>query len=377
MLQHHSHSLHVSSIMKNNRSLWRRPETKPKKKCGFLDLPGEVRNEIYKYYFTDEYRCEIVGKGTELDPLGHKMTRLGFAQPQKTFAIRGGKVVREVIPFMPRESIAVRFSGRLGKYKAANGRETSWESSLCALILVSKLIHRESIVFFYHRTTFVFNAPKRISSFLQVIPAANLALVTKLELHYSNYGHERFIGASGKDSRQAHIDAWTKSCKAIAKKLVNLRELNIWIYATQDPLWFDLREKWLTPLLCFRRRNLASQRSIAVRNNCVSSNAKSPRDSDGNIEKNSKGTDEPASNKTPDGFVQINVYFDTYLSRPDAFEDRNLSAACIALHRLFGNGISRALMGASEEEAMTEFMNAWEGEYAQWRFHLKFQKTGW
>jgi hypothetical protein len=54
-----------------------------------------------------------------------------------------------------------------------------------------------------------------------------------------------------------------------------------------------------------------------------------------------------------------------------------LARASIDLHRLFGEAISRAILGSTEEEAMVGFKEAWEGKYHMWKHHLRFAKTGW
>jgi hypothetical protein len=249
--------------MDNKISLFSRARpAKPveKKIRGFLALPGELRNGVYRHYFPDNFRCEIVGDGTDFDPLGHKMMKLGLVPVWFRYMSNVRKP--EWQPFKPRASTTVRISRHLGKSKhtRVDGLRTNWSSSLCALIFVCKQIHSESIVFLYQSTTFVFNAPRRINNFLMAFPSANLAMVTRLELHYTNYGHS-WLTLGNKCFRRDHLVAWTTACKAMAKQLVNLHELHLWLYITDSPLWFDLRQEWLTPLLPFRCCCVAAQTS--------------------------------------------------------------------------------------------------------------------
>lgn len=44
----------------------KRPRVTMKKRIGFLDLPGEIRNQIYDYYFQQGFKCEFVEKGAKL-----------------------------------------------------------------------------------------------------------------------------------------------------------------------------------------------------------------------------------------------------------------------------------------------------------------------
>jgi hypothetical protein len=350
--------------MAANTSLFSRarPAGKPveNKTGGFLALPGELRNDVYKHYFPDDFRCEIVSKGTDFDPAGYKRMKLGMIPVSvnwagSVFTVPGEQLVPRVQwqPFRPRESTTIRLSRRLGQTKdtRVDALRTNWSVSLpIALMFVCRDVYRESIVLLYERTTFVFNTPNRINNFLNAFPSINLGLVTRLELHYTSYGSQPTT--EGKDFRQAHLAAWTKACRAVVKQLPGLRELHIWMHVTASPLYFDLRQEWLAPLLPFRRACLMkqiphveahSQRPVAV----------------------------------PKGLIKANVYFDTFYSRPGCFRNFELSAASIELHRLFGNAIALALQGASEEDAMAEFQAAWEGKYVRWWHHLRFSTTGW
>jgi hypothetical protein len=204
-----------------------------KKVRGFLALPGELRNNVYRYYFQADFRCELVAQGTHLD--------LWHSKPKTT------------------TSSTIRVSRRLAKYTRVQGLQTSWSGSLYALVIVCKQVHSESIAFLYQNTTFVFNAPRRMNNFLNALPAANLALITKLELHYANYANPGLVQHNYLSQRS--LATWTRACRDMAKQLSNLRELHVWLYVTDTPLFFDLRQEWLTPLLPFRRLCLSRQSS--------------------------------------------------------------------------------------------------------------------
>ncbi|KAF2683260.1 hypothetical protein K458DRAFT_418896 [Lentithecium fluviatile CBS 122367] len=320
-----------------------------KKTRGFLALPGELRNKVYGHYFGEGFRCEIASENTDFDPLGHKMMKLGLIplEPHPPPPIR----IRKPMPkFMPAAPTRIRISRRLGKYTRVEGLKTDWLNSLCALILVCQHIHRESVVFLYHNTTFVFNAPKRMGYFMNSLPT-NLCLITRLELHYTNYGDNQWVREGLKDKHHA---IWVRTCKAVAKRFVNLQELTVWMYITAQPLFFDLRQEWLAPLLPFRRVNLTRQ-------------SEDPKD----------GSNRPVGIGR-EGLRLVDIQFDTHWSRPDAFLDRpRLTKASMDLHRLFGLAVSRAILGADEEEAMADFKEAWEGKHARWKHHLNFSTTGW
>jgi hypothetical protein len=43
-----------------------RPKVTMKKRLGFLDLPGETRNQIYDCYFQQGFKCEFAEKDAKL-----------------------------------------------------------------------------------------------------------------------------------------------------------------------------------------------------------------------------------------------------------------------------------------------------------------------
>ncbi|KAF2645772.1 hypothetical protein P280DRAFT_465535 [Massarina eburnea CBS 473.64] len=308
----------------------------PKKIRGFMALPGEVRNQIYAYYFREDFRCEIAAKESTIDQLALKV-------PPKTIKLcvgitRGKKPVSNPLeePILKTQQRSLRVSRPYGNYRRVHGESTKWENSLCALVLVCKQIHLESVVFLYQKTTFVFDAPKRINNFLRWVPLRNLAHVTKLQLCYIPYN------GNGWDTK--HRLSWTRVCKAFTKKMISLQDLTLYIYTAQSVRWFDLRQHFVQPLLHFRRLSVANP-------------SKGPSNS-------------PASLK------MVKVHFSTYWSRT-GFTQQPLTDASNHLHRLYGEAIGKAILGKSEDEAMEGFLDAWEGRYAMWKHHLQYNVTGW
>jgi hypothetical protein len=158
----------------------------PKQQRGFLALPGEIRNQIYNYYFDRECYCEVVASGTQLtwrEPQTIKLcSRPVFTQIQ----ISRPKPNRDAVP-----RTVVRFSRPLGKYNVVQGLRTNWVSSMYALSLVCKQVYLETTKLVYGKTVFIFDAPKRMHLFFNVVSTANLQNITKLHLHYNTYGNPR------------------------------------------------------------------------------------------------------------------------------------------------------------------------------------------
>jgi hypothetical protein len=124
-----------------------------------------------------------------------------------------------------------------------------------------------------------------------------------------------------------------------------LQKLEFRVFVHDSAPKFSLREIWVMPLLQFRRL-----------------------------------THFKTSAKRQSGLQVVEVHVRTRWSKSPltAFNNNHaLAKACTELHRLYGQAISLAIKGAKEDEAMDEFNAAWEGEYAEWRHHLQFTRTGW
>ena len=160
----------------------------PKKSRGFLALPGEIRNHIYKCYFEPGRHCEIVAAGTDFRQ--QKQER----KPPRTVRLRSGLTSQKTqstdVDSASSTTVpsVTRFSRPLGKYNVAKGLQTNWHSSLCALSLVCKQVYAETVTLLYHTTVFVFDAPRRIANFLDVMTSVRLENITMLHLHYDTYG---------------------------------------------------------------------------------------------------------------------------------------------------------------------------------------------
>ncbi|KAL1642866.1 hypothetical protein SLS61_009496 [Didymella pomorum] len=258
----------------------------------FLDMPGEIRNQIYQYYFQDHYRCELVGEGCDFD----------------AYAPKALKQLSNTSQPMPK-----------------------------------------TLPLLYNQITFIFEAPRRVENFLRRMPQAIHNSVTKLHLYYTTYGSP--AAASDVTWQEKHIESWARACKAAAKSLTCLRELNVDVWINEDAPKFNLRQKWLQPLLQFRRLTCDTQKD------------ESP-----------VGT---SLVKRPKTLTAVQVRLKTRLWAHDFNYNPPVAKACKDLHRLYGIGISKAMLGAKEDEAMDLFKKGWEGKHKKWRHHLGFASTGW
>ncbi|UPX18013.1 uncharacterized protein EKO05_0008337 [Ascochyta rabiei] len=210
-------------------------------------------------------------------------------------------------------------------------------------------MHTETLPLLHQRVTFVFEAPRRIISFLRRAPQQHLDNVSKLHFYYNTYGSP--LSANDVSWQDKHVESWVRAFKVASESLTCLREIAIEIWINEDAPKFNLRQKWLQPLLQFRRLSL---------------------------NKNKDG--EPSSMELTQKLHALqaaNIKVKSRLWKHNFEMNTRLSKACKHLHRLFGQGISRAILGAKEEEAMTAFNTAWNDKYKIWQHHLGFAKTGW
>lgn len=314
----------------------------PKKIRGFLALPGEVRNQIYRYYFASDFRCEFAAKGRHFEERKAPTVKLWAA----AFQSLGPHVFKYASAAQEERPLTVRVSRPLGSYNTVKGLQTNWFASLFAISLVCKQVHAETVVFVYRKTAFVFDAPRRITNFLHVVSAARFEHITDLQLHYETYGSPSLT----QDCiwQEKHARSWMRACTAASKKLVGLRKLKIHIRVCDDSVRFNLRAHWVMPLLQFRRLSTASR--------IVAADARSQQ-------------------KRRLDTVDIKLW--TRWSKWPFAGNQLLATASEDLHRLFSRAIALAVLGSKEQEAMAEFNTAWEVKYAIWQHHLNYGKTAW
>jgi hypothetical protein len=140
-----------------------------------------------------------------------------------------------------------------------------------------------------------------------------------------------------------------------------LQELEVWVQIHDSAPKFGLREKWVAPLLQFRR--LVRSKGLGIKD----------------IPTKEEGANHAKSSRTST-LNTVKVHIRSRWSKSPLTVFRNntgLARASTNLHLLYGQAISRAIMGAKEEEAMAEFNAAWGAEHTEWRYHLQFAATGW
>lgn len=310
-----------------------------RQKSGFLLLPGELRNHIYRYYFESGLCCKMLARRlSSLDP-----GRTCNPRSWHSISHLGNPILRYEYSISKERHMTISSIDSSRRYDKAQDVKVIWSSSLYALSMVCKQVYKETVTLLYTKTEFVFDASKRLNGFLDHISRPKLECITKLQLCYITYGCPRW----NEDIiwQEKHRRSWNRACKAASKNLYNLRELKLGIQVNESPLRFNLKERWLQPLLQFRRLTCAQSLGpidLVVQRLQV---------------------------------VDVDLRSQIWGSHFDG--NLQLAAANKDLHQLFGRAISLAILGAKEEAAMGDFNTGWTVTHSIWRYHLGFAKTGW
>ncbi|KAI4663755.1 uncharacterized protein J4E78_004173 [Alternaria triticimaculans] len=141
-------------------------------------------------------------------------------------------------------------------------------------------------------------------------------------------------------------------CEAASKQLTGLRELEVCVELHHNRRQVNLREKWITPLLQFRR--LASPRKAARRT----------------VEPLPLGQRQPGLEIVKVKFQHLYIEYASFAGL------QGLDQAKRELYLLFGQAIGLAITGATEEAAMSGFREAYDGRHAQYRPYLPVSWAG-
>ncbi|KAF2196307.1 hypothetical protein GQ43DRAFT_445245 [Delitschia confertaspora ATCC 74209] len=315
-----------------------------KTKTGFLHLPGELRNQIYGYYYHEcGNRVQIAARGSPV-----------LRSAPKGFIKLGGGIMDPDKPLKdywsessPSFTFTLRMPRKLGNYNRADGASTKWASSFSALLPVCKQVNMEVTALLYQNTTFIFDAPNRITNFLTIVPPSSLSNITKLNLQYATRGQPNL----SKDViwNTKHIGSWRRACRLVTKKVPKLQHLEICVHLNDMPN-FNPKADWVAPLLQFRRLTTPPK----------------PRTEEASNNEQSLTTSFKPVLKT------VKIALTSRYSQRDFFVQPELQRASEDLHVLFGYAISRIILGFPLEVAMDKFRQAWMDKYVRWQYHLSF-----
>lgn len=210
---------------------------KHRKKLSFLDLPGEIRNQIYQCHFSN-FRVEIMRQNTCLP----------FYHPN---SVERYVVLDWYERYFRNNPVLRNERQRETKVNKALLERIRWATSMTAILLVNKQVHKEALSLLYESTTFVFASNWYLNSFMRIVPKASLAFIRTLELHYESYGDPSLVEDTA--FKRKSDDRWLQTCRLAAKQLTGLKSLTLYLHLNDRPLRLRRDEAWVKPLFEFRR----------------------------------------------------------------------------------------------------------------------------
>ncbi|KAL2010096.1 hypothetical protein VTN00DRAFT_5903 [Thermoascus crustaceus] len=190
--------------------------------CRLLRLPGEIRDKVYEYIF-ETHRVEIV--------------RAKVKDPRR---IRYRLQHRQLLP---RDPVTHTVPSR--------GISFPLSPLALALVFTCKEIYRETLLFLYSTTQFVFTSSKTIRSFLEKTNPEAQGAIRHLELDHVMYNEPRLTAFRWCKDRSDM--AWYLACHGMAYNFTSLRELHLNLAVWDWPIRLELGERWALPPLFFGR----------------------------------------------------------------------------------------------------------------------------
>lgn len=195
-----------------------------KHRHSFVDLPGEIRNRIYAYYY-DDMVTEFMSK------------RADYALPSQTCHITDHVGRR------------MRRSYFVGQRRLQDKAFADWQKSSMSLLLTSHWLATEAAKYLYQETQFYFQGHKFIKNFIRHTAIDSRSFITKLTISYRPRNSSRF---REDEVLKVKEDAnWDSAFELASKSLPNLRELYIAVFILASPFRLTLGESWARTVLRF------------------------------------------------------------------------------------------------------------------------------
>lgn len=189
-------------------------------------LPGEIRHKIYEYIF-DTHRVEIV--------------RARAKDPDRPKRIRYRLQHRQLPPRDPQTHAVPSSCG---------SRPAPFPPLPLSLVFTCKEMYRETLLFLYSTTQFVFSSTKAIHSFLRHTAPEAQGAIRHLELNHVMYNEPRLTAFRPFKGRSDM--AWYLACHGMAHAFTSLRELHLDLTVGDWPVRLELGERWALPPLLFK-----------------------------------------------------------------------------------------------------------------------------
>lgn len=320
----------------------------PKKRLGFLDLPGEIRNEIYAYCFEDEIWVDMTpdanhvlsassisrGAAPRLNPTAITPSPTPTTNPTNPASTHhhGPVAAAPKTLSVPKKPQKIRY--RRHKDRTRSLSPANWARTPGALTRTSRQIHAESLPFFYATVFFIFSAPNALLRFVRggrrgrgALAPAKLALIRKLHVAHATYGDPDLTrDVMWKERSDAR---WALAMREAAARLTGLRVLRLRVVVNDRPMVFGMGAWWVRALMVWEacRRPAGEQ------------------------------------DETKKEALQVTVAVQSQ-GVAKAMGNMVLREPMMELHRLFSEAVMKRLAGWGEEEAMGEYYEAKWGKWA-------------
>lgn len=200
----------------------------------FCDLPGELRNKVYGYVFTQEF-YKICWADNTKTSLTYKLPkRPVYASPR-------------LDPSVSRRRRLFDYPRRICSNEVIEPYQLS--PGPAALLLTCKLISEEASSLFYSKSTFTFQNLGTFAAFLDTLGIAKKASIRSLHLRHHTAGNP-FL-TQHRAWKNVYDDKWDELCLKVSDELTSLEELSIDITINDVPMFFSPDEPWMMALLWF------------------------------------------------------------------------------------------------------------------------------
>ncbi|KAK5076029.1 hypothetical protein LTR51_001708 [Lithohypha guttulata] len=197
---------------------------RPKRQTSFLSLPGELRNEIYKYVIPE---CRML--------ITRNRPNKEHDQRKKVWAEQDVKHKR------PRR----RLSHLLDSDQIGQGLGITRN-----LLLACRKVRNDVELYLYSRTTFCFSSVNVLASFLDTASKPGLRAIRKVEILHMGYANPEY--SAHQKYRDRYYARWCKTCTAFGDHVTGLEHLKLEVHVHDWPYEISERQPnhiWRTSCL--------------------------------------------------------------------------------------------------------------------------------
>ena len=216
----------------------------------FLELPGELKNQIYHLAIDrDDYKLGWIDNS-------HKSKSLTYRRPM--YSTSNG-------PILPKDAAQCRRSLDIDRKPKAIRQhlpQDYYGPIPTSLLLINKQMHDEAAGVFYSKSTFHFHGLGALRHFLDNLTPVAMKSITSLALRYRAYGNPQFT--SQRIWKAKHDRLWTDLCWRVADEC-SLKNLMLDMTLNISPIMFCSLDEaasrgigagWMRPLWAFQDINI-------------------------------------------------------------------------------------------------------------------------